>query len=248
MDKAIYVAMTGGKHIERAQAVRANNLANANTTGFRADFEQARSMSVFYGDGLPSRAYALSENPASNFTVGSMTETGRDLDIAINGDGWLAVQGSDGREAYTRAGSLKIDADGQLMTADGRLVLGDGGPITLPPHESLEIGHDGTISVRELGQAPNALSELGRIKLVNPDLTKLRKGEDGLMRYTGAEPTLPADDNVRLQRGFLEGSNVNAVEEFTSIIALARQFDLHMKMMRTVEDNSASSTKLLQLG
>lgn len=248
MDKAIYIAMTGGKHIERAQAVRANNLANAGTTGFRADFEQARAMSVFYGDGLPTRAYALAENPASDFSIGSLTETGRDLDVAVDGSGWIAVQGSDGREAYTRAGALKIDADGQLQTTDGHLVLGDGGPITLPPHESLEIGADGTISVRELGQAPNALSQLGRIKLVNPDLAALRKGEDGLMRYTGAEPSLPADDNVRLRRGFLEGSNVNAIEEFTGIIALARQFDLHMKMMRTVEDNSAASTRLLQMG
>lgn len=248
MDKAIYIAMTGGKHIERAQAVHANNMANASTTGFRADFEQARAMSVFYGDGLPSRAYALSENPATDFSAGSMTETGRELDVAVNGNGWMAVQGTDGREAYTRAGSLRINADGQLQTADGRMVLGDGGPITLPPLESVKISEDGTISIRELGQAPNALSEVGRIKLVNPDVAQLRKGEDGLMRYTGAEPTLKADDNVRLQSRFLEGSNVNAVDEFTSIIALARQFDLHMKMMRTVEDNSNSATKLLQLG
>ncbi len=128
------------------------------------------------------------------------------------------------------------------------MVLGDGGPITLPPLESVKIGEDGTISIRELGQAPNALSEVGRIKLVNPDTAQLRKGEDGLMRYTGPEPSLKADDNARLQSGFLEGSNVNAVDEFTNIIALARQFDLHMKMMRTVEDNSNASTKLLQMG
>jgi flagellar basal-body rod protein FlgF len=248
MDKAIYIAMTGGKHIERAQAVHANNMANANTSGFRADFEQARAMSVFYGDGLPTRAYALAENPATDFTAGSLAETGRSLDVAVNGDGWIAVQGNDGREAYTRAGSLRISADGQLQTADGRMVLGDGGPITLPPLETVQIGEDGTISVRELGQAPNALSDVGRIKLVNPPVAQLRKGEDGLMRYAGPEPTLKADENVRLSSGFLEGSNVNAVNEFTDIIALARQFDLHMKMMRTVEDNSASATRLLQLG
>lgn len=248
MDKAIYIAMTGGKQIERAQAVHANNMANASTTGFRADFEQARAMSVFYGDGLPTRAYALSENPATDFTAGAMTETGRKLDVAVDGNGWIAVQGNDGREAYTRAGALRINADGQLQTADGRMVLGDGGPITLPPLESVTIGEDGTISIRELGQAPNALSEVGRIKLVNPDIAQLRKGEDGLMRYTGTEPSLKADPNVKVRGGFLEGSNVNAVDEFTNIIGLARQFDLHMKMMRTVEDNSSASTKLLQMG
>jgi flagellar basal-body rod protein FlgF len=248
MDKAIYIAMTGGKHIERAQAVHANNMANANTTGFRADFEQARAMSVFYGDGLPTRVYALSESPATDFAAGSLTETGRDLDVAVQGQGWLAVQGIDGREAYTRAGSLHVNAAGQLTTANGQLVLGEGGPVSLPPFETIQIGEDGTITVRELGQAPNALAQVGRIKLVNPDSAQLRKGEDGLMRYTGEEPTLKADPNVRLQHGFLEGSNVNVVDEFTSVISLARQFDLHMKMMRTVEENSTSATRLLQVG
>jgi len=248
MDKAIYIAMTGGKHIERAQAVHANNMANASTTGFRSDFEQARSMSVFYGDGLPSRAYAMTENPGTDFTSGTLSETGRDLDVAVKGEGWIAVQGLDGREAYTRAGSLQVTATGQLQTADGRVVLGEGGPITIPPNESVQIGEDGTITVREQGQSPSGLAQVGRIKLVNPNISQLKKGEDGLMRSTGPEPTLKADDNVRLAGGFLEGSNVNVVEEFTNIISLARQFDLHMKMMRTVEDNSSSATKLLQVG
>ena len=247
MDKAIYIAMTGGKHIERAQAVHANNMANANTSGFRADFEQARAMSVFYGDGLPTRAYALSESPATDFSAGSMTETGRDLDVAISGNGWIAVQGLDGREAYTRAGSLHLDSTGQMKTSTGHLVLGEGGPIRLPELETLAIGEDGTITIREKGQAPSALSEVARIKLVNPDLQQLRKGEDGLMRYTGPEPTLKVDENVRLQHGFLESSNVNVVDEFTSVIALARQFDLNLKMMRTVEENSTSAARLLQV-
>jgi len=246
VDKALYIAMTGGKHIARAQTVRANNLANANTTGFRADFEQARAMGVYYGDGLPSRAYALSENPGTDFSTGTLTETGRDLDIAVDGQGWIAVQGADGREAYTRAGSLHVTALGQLQTSDGRSVLGDNGPITLPPLENVLIGRDGTITVREQGQAPNALTQIGRIKLVAPDNAQLQKGEDGLM-YTRSGAVLPASADVRVQNGFLEGSNVNAVDEFTQVIALARQFDLHLKMMHTVEDNSGAATKLLQL-
>jgi flagellar basal-body rod protein FlgF len=248
MDKAIYIAMTGGKHIARAQTVHANNMANATTTGFRADFAQARAMQVFYGDGAPSRVYALAENPGTNFRSGSLIETGNDLDIAIDGEGWLAVQGSDGREAYTRAGRLQVDAEGQLVTADGRLVLGDGGPIALPPFEKIEIGDDGTISLQAAGQAPNTLAQVGRLKLVNPADAELEKGEDGLMRLKSGAPMLPADPDVRVQKGFVEGSNVNVVEEFTNIISLARQFEVHMKMMRTVEDNSGAATRLLQVG
>jgi flagellar basal-body rod protein FlgF len=247
MDKAVYIAMTGGKHIARAQAIHANNMANANTTGFHADFEQARAMGVYYGDGLPTRSYALTENPSTDLTQGSLGETGRDLDVAINGDGWIAVQNPSGGEAYTRAGSLHVNALGQLQTADGRNVLGDTGPITLPPYEKVQIGEDGTISVREQGQAPNALSQVGRIKLVKPDNAQLQKGEDGFMHLRDPQKPLPTDATVQLQTGFLQGSNVNIVDEFTSIVALARQFDMNMKLMRTTEDNSASATKLLQV-
>ena len=247
MDKALYIAMTGGKHIERAQAVHANNMANAATNGFRADFEQARAMGVYYGDGLPSRSYALAENPGTDFAVGSLAETGNDLDISLDGKGWIAVQGSDGREAYTRAGALRTTALGQLQTADGHAVLGESGPLTIPQQEKIQISQDGTISVREQGQAPNALGQLGRIKLVNPKDSQLQKGEDGLMYLRAGQPVLKPDENVRVKSGFVENSNVNVVDEFTSIIALARQFDMNLKLMRTAEENTSAATKLLQV-
>lgn len=248
MDKALYIAMTGGKHIARAQAVRANNMANANTTGFRADFEQARAMGVYYGAGSPTRAYSLSESPGTDFTPGALTETGNDLDIAVDGQGWIAVQGADGREGYTRAGALQINARGQLLTAAGQVVLGDGGPITLPPLEKVQIGLDGTITVREQGQTPNALGQLGRIKLVSPNTADLQKGEDGLMYLRpGTKPPV-ADETLRVRSGFLESSNVNIIDEFTSVIALARQFDMNLKLMRSVEENSGAATKLIQAG
>ncbi len=246
MDKALYIAMTGGKHIERAQAVHANNMANAATGGFRADFEQARAMGVYYGDGLPSRSYALAENPGTDFTVGSVTQTGNDLDIAVDGTGWIAVQGSNGKEAYTRAGSLQTNVLGQLQTADGHVVLGESGPLTIPQQEKIQISVDGTISVREQGQAPNALGQLGRIKLVSPKNSQLQKGDDGLMYLRAGEPALKIDDNMRVKSGFIENSNVNVVDEFTSIITLARQFDMNLKLMRTTEDNNSAATKLLQ--
>lgn len=246
MDKALYIAMTGAKHIERAQALRANNLANATTTGFRADFAQARAMGVYYGDGMPTRAYALTENPGTDLSYGALSETGRDLDVAVNGDGWIAVQSPDGSEAYTRAGRFKVDALGQLTTADGHPVLGEAGPIALPPYEKLQIGQDGTISIRPLGQGPEVLAQVDRIKLVNPPSDGLQKGTDGLFRGEVAGGVLPADATVTLQTGYLEGSNVNTVEEFTQVIALARQFEMQVKLMRTVEDNSAAATRLLQ--
>lgn len=247
MDKVIYLAMTGGKHIARAQTVHANNMANAATHGFRADFAQSRAMQVFYGDGLPSRVYALAESPATDLSYGSQLETGNDLDIAIDGDGWIAVQGSDGRESYTRTGSLRVDANGMLTTADGDLVLGDGGPLALPPYEKIEIGDDGTISLQAAGQAPNTLAQVGRIKLVNAEPGALVKGEDGRLRLADGGVALPADANVRVRKGFLESSNVNVVEEFTKIISLARQFEMNLKVMRNAEDNSAAATRLLQL-
>lgn len=247
MDKAIYVSMTGGKHIARAQALHANNMANANTAGFRADYEQARAMAIYGGAGFETRAYALAENPGTDFTYGALQQTGGDLDIAVDGPGWIAVQGANGQEGYTRAGSLRVNAQGQLLTADGHAVLGDGGPITLPPLEKVEIGFDGTITVREQGQAPSALGQLGRLKLVNPNNAQLAKGEDGLMYLREGQPVLKADENLRVRSGFVEGSNVDVVDEFTQVIALARQFDMHMKMMRTTADNSAAATKLLQL-
>ena len=162
MDKMLYVAMTGASQNARAQQAHANNLANISTTGFRRDFEQARSMQVF-GDSYPARVYAMSERPGTDFTAGALQETGRDLDVAIEGEGWVAVQAPDGNEAYVRTGSLNIDALGMLRTADGMPVLGNGGPIAIPPEEKLDIGHDGTISIRALGEDPNVVVTVDRL-------------------------------------------------------------------------------------
>lgn len=245
MDKSLFISMSGASQNMLAQRAHANNLANVSTTGFRRDFEQARSMPVF-GETLPTRAYAMTERPGTDMSSGSMMETGRDLDLAVEGDGWIAVQAPDGTEAYTRAGSLNIDAFGLLRTSSGLPVLGNAGPVALPPADKVEIGQDGTITIRALGEAPNVLADVDRIKLVNPDPASLRKGEDGLMRVTGGLEQ-PADGVVRVATGFLEGSNVNAVEEMTAMLSLARQFELHIKMMRSAEENSTTTNRLLQL-
>ncbi|MBP1151002.1 MULTISPECIES: flagellar basal-body rod protein FlgF [Methylocaldum] len=246
MDRSLYVAMSGAKQILLAQASNANNLANANTPGFRADFEQLRSMPVF-GNGYPSRVYAMTERPGVDLSTGSLQTTGRDLDVAINGDGWLAVQAKDGSEAYTRAGDLHITPAGQLVTGSGLPVLGNAGPIAIPPAQKVEIGSDGTISIIPQGANATALAILDRIKLVKPEKSQLEKGEDGLMRIKDGTP-VEATNEVQLVTGSLEGSNVSTVEEMVQMIELAREFEYQIKMMKTVEDDGNASAELMRIG
>ena len=245
MDKMLYVSMTGAHNNTMGLRAHANNLANVSTSGFRADFEQARSMPLF-GETFPARVYAMSERPATDFTAGSLQETGRDLDVAVGGKGWIAVQAADGSEAYVRTASLNVDALGMLRTGSGLPVLGNGGPIAVPPEQKIEIGQDGTISIRPLGENPNVLAEVDRIKLVNPDPKSMEKGVDGLIRVRGQAQVEP-DATVQITSGFLESSNVNAVAEMTAILSLSRQFELSVKMMRTAEDNAASMARVLQI-
>ena len=245
MDKAVYIAMASGQNIMAAQAIHANNLANANTNGFQADFAQARSLGVYYGEGLSTRAYSRAENPGTDFHRGALNETGRDLDMVVEGDGWIAIQAPDGSEAFTRAGSLKLDPTGQLLTGNNLPVLGNGGPIALPPADKVTLGADGTITIQPAGQTADALATIDRIKLVKPDNADLVKGNDGLIRRRDGGKQVP-DASIRLQSGFLETSNVNAVDELTSIMALARQFEVNVKMMKMIEENSSAASQVLR--
>ncbi len=244
MDKSLYIAMTGAQQNMLAMGVNANNLANVTTTGFRADFQQARAMPVF-GETHPTRVYAMTERPGTDFKSGALQQTGRNLDIAVKGEGFIAVQAPDGSEAYTRAGDLQIDINGVLRTGNGLPVLGNGAPISLPPAETLTIGIDGTVSIRELGAEAQAVAAVDRIKLVKPDPANLYKGEDGLLRTRDGVPAV-ADAGVQVQAGMLEGSNVNSVEVLTDIIELSRQFEMHVKMMSNIEENSQATARLLQ--
>lgn len=246
MDKALYVAMTGAKNNMLAQVAHANNLANVNTSGFKSDFAQARSMAVYYGDGHPTRVYAKTEVPATDFSHGSMMETGRDLDVAVERDGFIAVQSPDGGEAYTRVGSMFIDNVGILRTGSGLPVMGNGGPIAIPVSEKLEIAIDGTITSLPLGMGADGMVVVDRIKLVNPELDTLYKSPDGLLRAVNPDEDILADAGVSLVSGFLEGSNVNAVNELTSMLELARQYEMQVKIMQTAKEQSESSARLLQ--
>lgn len=244
MDKMLYVAMSGASQNTLAQKAHANNMANVTTTGFQRDLEQARSMPVF-GDTYATRAYAMSERPATDFSAGAMQETGRDLDVAVGGDGFIAVQTPDGKEAYVRTASMNVDAMGVLRAGNGLPVMGNSGPIAIPPGEKIEVGSDGTISIRGLGETPNAVAQVDRIKLVNPPTSGLTKGTDGLIHTTSGQPAV-VDANVKVESGFLEASNVNAVEEMTSVLALSKQFELHIKMMTTAKEDDESMARVLQ--
>lgn len=246
MDRMLYLAMSTAKQTMNAQAATSNNLANVSTTGFRADLEQMRSMPVF-GDGMPSRVYAMNERHAIDFSDGPIISTGRDLDVAVRGEGWMAVQSPDGSEAYTRAGDLHLDDTGLLSNGAGHPVLGNNNqPIIIPPAEQVVIGIDGTISIRPLGQEAAEMAEINRIKLVNPEPTELTKREDGLIRLKEGGAS-PADANVQLQSGSLEGSNVSAVEAMVKMIELQRQYELQVKMMKTAKDNDAATDQMLRI-
>lgn len=246
MDRFLYVAMSGAKETMRAQAVNNHNLANVSTTGFRADLAAFQSRAVV-GSGYDSRAYATNATTGWDSSTGAMQNTGRDLDVAVNGQGWIAVQGSDGTEAYTRAGDLRVDPSGLLTNGAGHPVLGDSGPISVPPNSSLSIGGDGSISIVPLGQGPETTATVGRIKLVNPPAASLVRGEDGLFRSADGN-VAPADATVTLMGGTIESSNVNVADAMVNMIELSRHYELQVKAMRTAEDNAASSAQLLKLG
>lgn len=246
MDKALYIAMTGAKQNMMAQTANANNLANVNTTGFKSDFATARSMPVYYGEGLPTRAFSMTERPATNLAHGALEQTGRDLDLAIEGDGFFAVQTPDGEEAYTRSGNFYVDEVGMLRTGSGLPVIGNAGAIAVPQNSKIEIGEDGTVSVIATGQGVAAPLAIDRLKLINPDSQTLSKSDDGLFRNLDDPDPIDADAGVRVISGFLEASNVNAVHELTSMLTLARQYEMHVKMMATAKENSESSARLMQ--
>lgn len=245
MDRSLYIAMSGAKQTLLAQTSNANNLANTQTPGFKADFEQFRSMPVF-GPGFPTRVYAMTERPGSDLSMGSLQTTGNELDVAIKGEGWFAVQDQKGQEAYTRSGELQLTTTGQLLTGNGLPVIGEGGPIAIPPAEKIEIGSDGTISIIPLGGDQAALAVVDRIKVVNPDLNNLEKLNDGLM-HTKDGAVLEASAEVSLIQGALEGSNVNAVSALVEMIELARNFELQSKVMKNADDNSGVSAKLMKM-
>ena len=245
MDRLIYTAMTGAKHVFLQQAGTANNLANASTVGFKAQEHRFRAVPV-QSEAMPTRAFVVDASVADVFDEGPLMFTGRNLDVAVQGRGWLAVQLPDGSEAYTRAGSLDVDVTGLLVTKSGNSVLGDGGPISVPPDNTIEIAPDGTVSVVPTFGARNNASAIGRLKLVNPPEADLVRGADGLFRLRDGQQA-PASETVKVASGALEGSNVNVTDAMVNLISLSRQFEMQIKMLQTADANAQRADQLLSL-
>ncbi len=244
MDRMIYTAMTGAKHILEQQATTAHNLANATSTGFKAQVDSFRAVPVI-SEGLPTRAFVLDATVGADFNPGAIQATSRDLDVAIQGKGWLVVQRADGSEGYTRNGSLKVSENGLLQTASGQTVMGDGGPISIPPDVTISIAKDGTISSVSNSTLPGPSNAIGRLKLVNPPEAELTRAADGL--FVTKNGNAEVDANVNVVSGALEGSNVNVVEAMVSMISLARQFETQMKLVQSAENNANKASQLLSM-
>lgn len=243
MDKLIYTAMSGAKHMFGRQASVAHNLANAVSTGFRAEEHRLRAVPVV-SESMPTRAFAVDASVASDFTPGPIAQTGRQLDVAVQGQGWLALALPDGSEAYTRNGSLEINVNGVLQTRNGIPVQGDGGPISIPPDNEITVGADGMISLKPSSGAQNTVTQVGTLKLVNPPEADLVRGADGLFRLRD-NAAAPVDPNVSVAAGFLEGSNVNVVDQLVAMISLARQYETQLKLLSTAEQNDRAAAQLL---
>jgi flagellar basal-body rod protein FlgF len=243
MDRGMYVAMTGAKQIMQAQAVNNHNIANANTVGFRAD-SVAFTSEPIYGAGYPTRVNAVAGNSGVDFSTGVVTTTSRSLDLAVNGKGFIAVQGADGKEAYTRAGDLRVSESGAVTTVSGLPVMSESGPLNIPPSTQVTIGSDGTISVVPLGLSPAAQSQVDRIKLVNPPTADLQKGDDGLLRLKSGGKA-PTDENVTVSSGVLESSNVNAAKSLVNMIELQRLYEFQIKSINSADTDEQSSERMM---
>jgi flagellar basal-body rod protein FlgF len=246
MDRMIYTAMTGAAQSLEQQSVVANNLANASTTGFRAQLSAFRNVPMnFENSGDDStRTFVLSSTPTADYTPGPIQQTGNPLDVAIQGPGWLSVQTADGTEAYTRAGNLHVDANGQLVTANNLPVMGANGPMAIPPGADVTIGSDGTVSALMPGDPPTAIATVDQLKLVNPDASTITRGDDGLFHTADGQPA-DADPTVSVAPASLEGSNVNPVSAMVDMITNARQFQLQTKLLQNADQNDQAANALL---
>lgn len=245
MDRMLYLGMTGAKHLQLAQATNANNLANASTAGFRADFHSVFNQEI-EGPGLATRANAVMGGESVDTSAGAIQTTDNPMDIAINGDGWFAVSTADGGEAYTRRGDLRLSADGLLINGAGQHILGDGGLLALPEHQSLSIGSDGTVSIVPLGQGPDTQVVIDRIRMVKLDENQISKGQDGLIRQRDGNAGVASAD-ISLVSGALESSNVNAVDAMVNMISFSRAFEMEVKMMSTAGELADAGSRMMRM-
>lgn len=246
MDRILYTAMSGARQAMEVQSVVSHNLANVDTSGFRAQLAAMRAVPV-QGEGhLPTRVSVAATTPGVDWRAGPLMATERDLDIAISDDGLLAIQDPAGNEAYTRRGDLQVDGNG-ILRSGGHPVIGERGPIVIPLGAEVFIGTQGAVSIIGEGQKADALVEIGKLKLVSPGEANLERGADGLFRLDGELQVLPADDQITVRTGVLEGSNVNPIESMVAMIDVARRYEMQMKVISSADENAQRANSLLAL-
>ncbi len=251
MDRLIYTAMTGASHIMERQASLSSNLANTSTTGYRSTIDAFRAVPLV-GEGLPTRTFVVNSTVGYDYTPAPVQHTGRQLDVGLNGKGWIAVLLPDGSEGYTRDGNLQVSLNGILQTRAGNPVIDDTGQpgppgqITIPPDSEITVSADGTLSTVPSGGLPSQVTTVGRLKLVNPPESQLVRGQDGLFRTQGGKPAAP-DANVTITPGSLESSNVSAIGAMVDMISISRQFEMHMQMLKTASDDAQQASQLLSI-
>jgi flagellar basal-body rod protein FlgF len=245
MDKLIYVAMSGAREAMRAQTTTSHNLANLSTTGFRA-LRNVLDSAPIYGTGLPTRVNTVRRPELWNTSQGQSQPTGRDLDVSVQGQGWLVVQDEEGNDAFTRNGNLRVTANGILETVSGQPVRGNGGPISIPPYEKLFIGDDGQISIVPQGQKAESLVQVDRIRLVNPPPLDLVRSGNGLFNLRDGSTAEP-DPNVRVASGQLESSNVNPAAALAEMIEMSRHYEMQVRAMNTADELDAASARLIRM-
>ncbi len=251
MDRAIYTALGAATAALDKQAVTSNNLANASTPGFRAQLAAYRAVPVD-GPSIQTRTLVTASTPYHDTTMGTISQTGRNLDVALPQNGWLAVQLPDGTEGYTRNGAIQVDAEGALSVR-GYPLMGDGGPLMVPPQAEITIAPDGTISALGAGDEATAIAQVGRLKMVSAENTELTHGDDGLFHVSAATAAqrgavLAQDPDLTLIPGAIEGSNVSPVKSMVDMISNARSFDMQMKTISNIDDNAKRANQLLSLG
>jgi flagellar basal-body rod protein FlgF len=246
MDKLIYTAMTGATQAFEQLATTSQNLANTNTTGFRAQIDSFQAIPVQGNASLNTRTQVSNATVGADLKMGALSQTGRDLDMAMQGPGWIAVKADDGSEAYTRNGAMEVSSTGILINQSGNQIVGEGGPITVPPDSKLILGRDGTLSTIVPGTVPAVVNQLGRIKLVNPPESNIERGPDGLFR-TKQGGAAPADPNLHIVSGYLEGSNVNMIDSMVNMINMGRSFETHINMIKKADDNAAKASQIMNL-
>jgi flagellar basal-body rod protein FlgF len=253
MDRMIYTAMTGAKQTMEQQSTVANNLANVNTTAFRAELATFRAVPI-NGTAQTTRVFVTDSTPGADLTPGNFQKTGRALDVAVQGTGWIAVRAKDGSEAYTRDGNLQVQADGSLTTHNGIPVLSDPGPgappapIRVPLGSEVTVSLDGTVSATATqgGDIPPAITVAGKIRLVDPPASNMTRRDDGLFQTRDGRAA-PTSASVLVAPQNLESSNVNLTHQMVQMIELSRQYELNTKMITTANDDEKAASQLLTL-